>query len=157
MNGLSMGLILLNLLIIVFVLDRLLHRPVSKYLEARRERIRKELDEANESREQANQLKKSFEEKMQDADAICNEKLATANEQARVQSQNMLSQTQSQADELLAQARKKSQQEYDKAVVDLQRDVTQIAIALAQQILEREVKEEDNQHIIDSFFEEVVR
>ncbi|NLK98129.1 MAG: ATP synthase F0 subunit B, partial [Epulopiscium sp.] len=73
----SLGVQLINTLILFFVLTKLLFKPVSNFMQKRAERIQSQLEQAKAEEENALKLKAEYESKLQDikkeADAILKE------------------------------------------------------------------------------------
>ncbi|MHC5038109.1 MAG: ATP synthase F0 subunit B [Planctomycetota bacterium] len=75
---------LINVAILVVLLRRFLYQPVRKMLATRRARIQKELEEASASREDAESLRKSYEERLKQAEAEAETIEAAAKDKARL-------------------------------------------------------------------------
>ena len=66
-------------------------------------------------------------------------------------------QAEADAKKTIARARQQAQHTHEDAVRQLKRDAADIAVEISARVLEREVSEQDNAHIIDTYFSELER
>lgn len=147
---------LVNLIIIVVILDIILHKPITKYLEKRNNKIKTDLEQAEESRLKAEALQVELDEKLNQLNATMQAQITAANDQAVLESKQIIDRARSEAEEIIMQARAQLKTERAEAISQMQQELTHVALELAEKILEREVNDQDNQHIIDGFFQEVI-
>lgn len=145
----------LNLILIVVILDAILHKPITKFLEERKARIKHDMEETAQARKEAEAIRADLQERLQKADQESQKAAAAIREKAILDSKQIMDNAHSEAETIVSQAREQMEQERKRAVARMQDDLAQAALALAEKILEREVKQEDNQAIIDSFFQKV--
>lgn len=141
---------------VLFVILRLLvYKPVKKFMDRRRERIAKELDDAKQKHDEAEreqqELTQTLAQKEKDALAVIREKQATAMGQADTIIQN----AKEEAESILKTAREQAALEHQHALMDLKNDVAMLAVDIARQLLKRDITSEDNDRIVDEFFNEV--
>lgn len=147
---------LFNFVLIIVVLDIILYKPVSKYLQKRSERIKGDLEQAEEAKKQAGLLQIELEEKLKNSDQIVLEAVDKARNDATLEAKAIVDSAREEAQNILSQAQTQAEQERNIAIKRMRDELAQVAIALAEKILEREVNEKDNQAVIDEFFKEVV-
>lgn len=153
-NPLNIAIHLVNIVVLYALLRMLLYKPVSKFMAGRTARIEKQLADAAQALEDANQKKDSYDALLHNADAEAKKKLLESNRQANEQAAGILETAKEHAQETLQEARSKAAEERRTAIQSLEGQITDMAITLAGQILQREVTEADNHKVIESFFEQ---
>lgn len=139
----------INFVILLFVLHRLLYKPLLAKMEERSSAIKKSLDEAQAARaeaarqqeENAARLKSAYAE----AASIREQALKEAGEEqrrlveaARVESQRMLETAKSQMDADIRRARE-----------ELRREVSDLAVSVAEKLIRKSLRDEDHRRIVD--------
>ena len=139
----------INFAILLFVLHRLLYKPLLATMEARTSAIKKSLDEAQAARaeaqrqgeENAARLKAAYAE----AAAIHEQARREAAEEqrrlvdaARAESQRMMDAAKAQLDADIRRARE-----------ELRREVSEIAIGVAEKLVRKSLRDEDHRRIVD--------
>ena len=86
-----------NVVILVFILNKLLYKPVSKYLKARQDKINTALDSAAQKQQEADELHKQYDALVSQSRAESADALRKANEQASHQADQIISEAREQA------------------------------------------------------------
>lgn len=153
-NPLDIAIHIINIVVLYLLLRILLYKPVSKFMSARTARIEKQLADAAQTLADAGHTKESYDALLCNADAEAQKKLLESNRQANEQAAGILESANTRAGQILQEAREKAKEERHAAVSALEGQITDMAITLAGQILQREVNEEDNHKVIETFFEQ---
>ncbi len=144
-----------NIVVLFVILWLLVYKPVKKFMDKRSESINKELLDARQKHDEAEneqrELAQTLAQKEKDALDVIREKQAAALKQADTIIQN----AKAEADSILKTAREQAQLEHQHALIDLKDDVAALAVDIARQLLKREIQQEDNDKIVDEFFKEV--
>ncbi len=154
-NLLDIVINIINIVVLYILLRVLLYKPVSKFMRQRTERVENELRQAEALRAEAADEKADYAVRLAHADEEAQKRLLAGNRQANEQAAAILAAAKEHADELLSEAREKAQEERRAAVAALKGQITDMSLGLASQILQREVTEQDNHKVIDTFFEQV--
>ncbi|MEA4871091.1 MAG: F0F1 ATP synthase subunit B [Christensenella sp.] len=145
----------LNLLILFLLLRHFLYQPVSKFMAEREAKFAREREQIDVSRNEANVLKAQYETSMKnarlDAEAIAEERRKAAEREA----EDLRKKAKQDAQGILSDAMHQAMTEREGMLGDLKSQTAELAVDIAGKILEREVKQEDHQRIIDSFFDKV--
>ena len=145
----------LNLLILFLLLRIFLYKPVSKFMAEREAKFAREREQIDASRNEANVLKSQYESSMKnarlDAEAIAEERRKAAEREA----EDLRKKAKQDAQGILSDAMHQAMTEREGMLGDLKSQTAELAVDIAGKILEREVKQEDHQRIIDSFFDKV--
>lgn len=151
----SMILTLLALLVLYFGLRKLLYKPVSESLNARKEKIQNDLDGAKTAREEAFVLKSGYENKILDAKKESQEIIEHGRKRGEEVKEDIILEAKNEADNILEKARKEIEIERDKALLDVKMQAGEMAVLLASKIIEKNVDMASQQDLIDNFVNEV--
>ncbi len=146
----------LNILVLYVLLRFLLYKPVRAFMDGRTAAIQASLDSAKKTGDEADQLKANFDERIRQADEEAQRRLLEGTQKASEAAASIVTLAQQQATEIVDKAREKAENERKQMVQSLEPQITEMAIGLASEVLKREVKSDDNQKLIDSFFNKAV-
>ncbi|HWJ24774.1 MAG TPA: F0F1 ATP synthase subunit B [Gemmatimonadaceae bacterium] len=148
------GLMVWTLLIfglLYFVLRRYAFPPIMAAVEAREKALEAAIEGAKRDREEAARLlaeqRQQIEAARADAQRFIVEGRA-AGEKIRA---DMLEQTRQQQQELLERARRDIGAEKERAIADLRREAVDLAIAGAGKVIEKNLDEQSNRRLVESF------
>ena len=144
-----------NLFIQVYLIKRVLFKPINEILEKRRSMADAEMREAQAAKTEAQAIKSEYEANMLEAKNKANEILVTAQKTAAIQSEEMLKEASAQAAAMKAKAESDIAQEKRKAVNEIKNEIGDIAMEIAGKVIEREISEEDHTKLIDEFIANV--
>ena len=146
---------LINLLILMVAFKKFLFKPVMAILEKRRAEIEGHYEEAEKAETAAKTMKADYEEKMSGAREEADRVIRTATESANAMSQSIVSDAREQAGQIKRRAESEIEMERRKAFDEVKGELSGIALDIAQQVIEREVKEKDHEAFINEFIENV--
>ena len=137
-----------NFLILLFILQRLLYKPFLAKMEERTSTIQKALDEAKAARAEAARQQEENEARLRatyaEAAAVREQALKEAAEESRkhiaaaqAQSRKMVEDTKAQLDTEVRRARE-----------ELRREVGDLAVALAEKLVHKSLRDEDHRRIV---------
>jgi F-type H+-transporting ATPase subunit b len=138
-----------NFAILLFVLHRLLYRPLLAAMEERSSAIKKSLDEAQAARaeaarqqeENAVRLKAAYAE----AAAIRDQALKEAGEEQR----RLVEAARGEAQRMVESAKAQLDADVRKAREDLRREVGDLAVGIAEKLIHKSLRDEDHRRIVD--------
>ena len=146
---------ILNVVVLFLMLRTFLYKPVRKFMQDREARFAREREQIDESRTEADALKSQYELSMKNAKLEA-EKLAEAKlRSAEHEADDLRRKAKQDAQSLLTDAMAQAVTERDGLLTELKSQTAELAVDIAEKILEREVKPEDHQRVIDSFFDKV--
>ena len=140
-----------NLLILCALIKKFLFKPVMSVLEARQKEIDDIYGAADKDRSDAEALKAEYTRKMSGARAEADGIVRTAMDSARRKSDAIVSEANSQAARMKQKAQSEIEQEKRKAFVELQGELSGMAVDIAEQMVSREIKAEDYDKLVDEF------
>jgi F-type H+-transporting ATPase subunit b len=140
-----------NILILYIFLKKLLFVPVKNMIDTRQKEIDDMYTDAENSRSSANALKIEYEEKIERANEESEEILKKAVRRAQLKEEEILAEANQKAQRTLERAEEQVELEKKRAINEIKDEVSDMAISIAAAVIERDVKEEEHQELIDDF------
>jgi F-type H+-transporting ATPase subunit b len=154
-NFLNIALHIVNVIILYFILRWLLFKPVSKFMK-NRENMYVDRAKAVEKREtEAKIQKEKYSVLLGNAQEEAVILLNKSTETAQKQSDEIIGRAQERSRDIIDRSMRQIEMEKQLAKQDLKDDVAEMAVQIAQKILQREISREDNQKVINDFFDKV--
>jgi F-type H+-transporting ATPase subunit b len=145
----------ITFVIVLFVLRRFAFGRIQGIIDARRERIRQALDEADKAREEARELRESVRREREGAKGERERIL----DDARRQAQRQLELAREQAERDLQERLEKNRQELEAENVKLReairRDVVELTLLAAEKVTGKVLDAQDQKRLIDETIEEL--
>jgi F-type H+-transporting ATPase subunit b len=154
-NILEIAVHVLNVIVLFVVLRLLLYKPVMKFIKKREHAFADKVDELDMREKELVQKKKEYEIMMDEASNEAAAIITNSNEMARDHAREVLDNSKEHARDLIIRAKKEIEAEKVQARMDMKTEIADMAIQIAEKVLEREVSLDDNRKIIDEFFERV--
>ena len=142
---------LANLLIMFFILKKFLFAPVKRIFAERNSQIEERYEKARLSQESAARDAALYEEKLACADGEVDAILRDARERAGKLEEEIVSDANAKAAAIKRRAEADIAQEKKKAINEIKDEISSISIDLAEQMIGREIKEDDHKTLIDEF------
>jgi F-type H+-transporting ATPase subunit b len=152
-NELFYSLIAFVVLIVLF--KKFGFKPIQQGLEARTKRIRDDLEKAESAKTQAEGILADYKKQLDDAKAESGKIIDEARQQAEKVKADVLAKTNDEVAELKAKASADIEAARSSALASLQSSVADIAIELAEKVVEKNLDRETNKRLIDSFIVKV--
>ena len=154
-NFIDILLHVINVVILYIFLRWLLYKPVSKFLKAREDRVTERLANIESKEEIAEKCKTEYETMLRQAQTEAAEIVKRSTELANNHSKEILEKAEILVKENMQKAYDDIEIEKMRARDKMKQEITDMAVQIAQKVLEREVSVSDNQKIIDDFFTKV--
>jgi len=151
----SLLLNILNIVVLYLILRALVYKPVKKFLNARKERIQSEADQAAAIQTEAEKLHQQYLDQLSHAAEDADKKSREILQKAEDASRTLQTQAEEEGQSVVKHAREQAQREHDDAMVQLRREAAGVAVEIASRVLEREVSEADNSAIVMKYFDEL--
>ncbi|MDD5863308.1 MAG: F0F1 ATP synthase subunit B [Firmicutes bacterium] len=138
------------LIVKIFFLDK-----IKAVLDKRREAADKQIADAEAAKSEAAAIKQTYEENMRQAKAKADDLILSAQKTASQRGEEIISQAQQQAAQLKSKASADIALEKKKAINDAKNEISDLAMAIAGKVVERELSTDDQSGMIDRFIEEL--
>ena len=142
-------------IVLIIVVTKFAYKPVRKYLDKRSELLTSERKEAEELNLKAKENLYESEKKLADIRKDASKIIEDAKEKGKVEKEKLLKEATLEANKVKENAYKAIEEEKAKAAKDIKENIVDVAFSMSSKILEREVNEEDNKKIVDSFVEKL--
>lgn len=144
-----------NLFVQMFIVKKFFLDKILAVLDKRREAADQQITDAQAAREEALSIKKTYEQNMLQATALANEILANAQKTAAERSEKIIGEANQQAAQIKSKASADIAMEKKKAINDAKNEISDLAMAIAGKVVERELNAEDQSKLIDRFISEL--
>ena len=144
-----------NLFIQMLIIKKFFLDKIVAVLDQRRSAADKEITDAEKAKQEAMEIKKTYEDNMLQANAKANEILTTAQKTAAERSDKIIGEAQQAAAQIKSKASADIAQEKKKAINDAKNELSGLALAIAGKVVEKELAEEDQAGLIDRFIDEL--
>ena len=143
----------INLVILYFLMRYFLFKPVNKIMQERQKMIELQRADAQKSRDDADALKKQYEDSVASIDAMERQKMAEATKKATQEYEKIVEQANAKADEIVADAALEAKAEKEKAIKEAGDKIAGIIVDAASKIASSQSDDTFNQELLDEFIE----
>ena len=147
--------VLLNTLAVFFVAKKKLFEPVMKLIRDRQQEIDDMYTKAGEAKEQAKALRAEYEDKLSAATETSERLVKEAVARGQAREEEIIRQANAEASAILNKASADIAQEKKKAINEAKDEISDIAMAVASNVVGRELKGADQTDLVDSFIDEL--
>ena len=138
----------INFLLLLFILTKLLYRPLLAKMEERSQAIKKSLEEAQAARAEAQQQREEHAAKIQAAHAEAQAIRAAALKEAADEQRRLVDAARAEASRLVEGARAEMEQDIRRARQELRQEVGDLAVAVAERLIKKSLRDEDHRRIV---------
>lgn len=156
--GVDLGLLvsqMVNFAILLLVLYLVLFKLIRGKLEERAERVRKGLADADAAKQLLADAQAQSQETLETARREAHEIIERATRAAEQQRQEILSQARQDAHDLVLRAQQQAEREIQEGRIALQQHIVDLAIASASRLLEENLDQEKQHHLVQDFISRV--
>ena len=144
-----------NLLILYLVLKKLFFKPLKNMIDSRQKEVDEMYSNAENAENEAGELRREYEEKLSGAKAESEEILKNAQRRAILREEEIIKEAEAEAGRIMERAEAEIELERRRAVNDVKDEVSEIAISIAEAVIERDINENEHKELIDSFIEKM--
>ncbi len=146
---------LCNLLILVWVFKHFLFDRVHKILEERQNDVSETYKKADEALENAKNLETEYTGLMENAKEESAEMIKAASKKAQAHSEDIIAQAKLEAAAVKTRAEEDIEREKKRAQNELRGEISELAVLVAEKVVEKEINEADHDRFINDFIENV--
>ncbi len=144
-----------NFLILMFVLVRLLYRPIQGILEERRQKIAHDLNEAEKIKKVAEQLRLESQQKLEESHIEAYEIVERARNEAERLRDELITQARQEADQLRQRTQKEIERSKQIARSELKEEAIELALMSVKKVFEKNKTAQLNDSLIRGVLEEI--
>jgi F-type H+-transporting ATPase subunit b len=147
--------VLLNTLAVFFVAKKFLFKPVKKMIDDRQKEIDDMFAAAEEAKAGAEAMEQEYKEKLSQATETGERIVREAVARGQSREEEIIRQANEEAAAILDKAAADIELEKKKAINDAKDEISELAMAIAEKVVEREFGESDQSALISSFIDEL--
>ena len=141
--------------VLLVVLRAVAWKPLLAMLAEREQRIQESLDQAERAKTDAQAAVEENRQAMAKARADAQETVARGREAAERLAQDVRQRAEVQAEQMIEQASRTIQQEKDRAISELRRQVADLAIQAAGKVLDENLDDARNRKLVDEYIDRI--
>ena len=145
---------LINIIVLFILLRLILWKYVIRFLSARADRVREELEDVETRRQNVETLRLEYEEKIDSLEAQGRDMARESQIKASEDAEEILAEAREKARVMMLEARERIEEEKERAIENAHHDIAQLATDMAARILKREVSMDDSRNAVEQFFGE---
>ena len=145
--------VLISIILLLFLVKYFAWDKIEAMLEARRQKISKDLDEAEKKRKSAEEIQANAKEIIYNAEVKGQEILNTTREAASKMQDEMIKEGRDVVSRMKLDGQREVDSMKQRALAQMQDQIVDLSVQLASQILNKELTEQTHQHVIESFIE----
>lgn len=145
---------LINFLILIGALTKFLYKPFLNVMETRKQSIQDALDNAEAINRRADEKLQNYSRRIAKVEEEGREIIREAKQRADAQAADIIREANEKADQIVAAAERQVELERRKALEDMKQHVAALAILAAEKIVERDIQQTGQEHIVDEIIEQ---
>ncbi len=145
----------INLLLLYFILKKVLYKPVVSIMEQRKNEVEGIYSSARSEKEEAEGLITEYTAKLNNAKDEASEIIKNATVYAKKNEEAIIEEARSEAKKIMEKASAEIEQERKKTYENIKTDISELSVAIAQKIIQKEISKEEHEALILDFIENV--
>lgn len=146
---------LILFILLMLLVGKFAWGPVSNMMEKRREQVTYDLDHAQKSREEAEELAIKRETALKNSKAEAQEILQTAKSNGDAQKQKIIDEASNEAVQIKEKAQEAAKQQKADALQEAKGEVANLSVLIAEKLIDKKLSVADQENLIDSFIKEL--
>jgi len=144
----------ISFLVLLFLITKFAYPAVKKGIDARADKIRSSLDEAERTRDEANTILEDYRRQLADAKNESARIIEEARQSADKLRQDLKKQAEAEVAEIKSRAQEDIAAQVERAMGDLRSRVAEMTIELTEKVVQRNLDRETNLALIERFIDE---
>ncbi len=146
---------IVGFIIAVWILGKFAWKPLMKMLEQRRTKIKSDLNAAEQTKVDADNMLSEYQAKLKDIDAEARAKIQDAVSEGNKVATEIREQARAEAKDIIAKAREELARDVAKAKIELRDDMVNMAIFATEKIINEKLDDEKHRSLINNFLDQV--
>ncbi|MBM4326615.1 MAG: ATP synthase F0 subunit B [Deltaproteobacteria bacterium] len=146
---------IIDTLVLVALLYYIMRKPLKKFFVDRTDQIEKDLAEAKEQREQAQQTLKEYEAKLAGMEQELEKMRADLSKASELESEKVVANAQRMASSMVEAAKIAAEQEVRKGKAALQAEAVDLAVQMAETLIRQKITAEDQKRMVEEYLAKV--
>jgi len=146
---------LVNFFVLLFLLRKFLYSPIKEMLDKRAAQINGDLDDAEARREEAEELKAEYEQKLKNARSEAQEIVDNAETRANKKAKDIINKAEERAENLKAKKLEEIEQAKKEAAAELRDSIADYTVLAANKLIQEQLDEDKHQQMIMDFIDQL--
>lgn len=146
---------LINILVLYFVMRRYFFEPVRSFMERRKEKIRRDLREAELKKHEAEKFKNRYKKQLASAWEEAEDILVRAKKQGEKEKSEIINEAKREATSIIKRARVEIQREKTRAEKEITKKAVELSLDAAAKLIEKDLDREDHRRFIQQYLERI--
>lgn len=146
---------IIGFLLLLALLKVFAYRPIMDVLDQREEEIRTRYSDADKARDHAEELRKSYEQRMAQADVEVRDKIQDGIREGQAARAQIVAQAHSERERIVQQGQREVAEEREKMVYAVRESVVNMAVEAAGKIISRSMDADTHRALVDEFLAEI--
>lgn len=147
---------IMNFAVLAGVLIFLLKKPVAQALTGRQQGIKEQLSDLEKQKQEAEQQLGEYKQRLSRLETEVEKIIADYIQDGEAAKAKIIEQAKASAEKLQEQAKKNIDQEFEKAKKELRAEMAGEAVAMAEELVKKNINDEDQKRIINEYLTKVV-
>ena len=145
----------MTFIVLLFLLGKFAWKPLLQALESRQESIRKSLDDAEQARQELEQVQSESARIVAKARADADTIIANSRADAAKLQEELKQKARAEADGILQNAEKQIQRQTEQSLGQIRGEAVEISLMIASKLIQRNLSEEDNTRLIEDTLKQI--
>lgn len=146
---------IINIIVLFVIVKAIVYKPVKKFLDERKSKIKEETEKAQKMLDLADETLSRKEELIKEGTVKGEELAEKTLSEAKENAKNIIDDAKRSADNIIKKANSEIEVSKQEMINSSKDEIAELAVNIAERILQRETNEQDNKKIVDEFFSEV--
>ena len=142
-------------LVLLFLLSKFAWRPLLQALENRQQMIQKSLSDAEQAKQELEQVQQESNRIVAKARADADAIVAATRADAATLQEELREQARAEADGIIKNAERQIQQQTDRSLAQIREEAVDLSLMIASKLIQRNLSKEDNDALIDRALQQV--
>jgi F-type H+-transporting ATPase subunit b len=144
-----------SFVVLVVLLNRFLFKPITKYVDNRRDEIQNVYTKIDTDKKEIVRLSEEYQNKLNQIEKEAYQKIQAAIKEGLAAKTQIISESHLQADNVLRRAKEELEIEKKKAMKEMRQEIISLSIAAAEKVIKQKLDEPANSRIVADFLEEI--
>ncbi|MCT2882182.1 F0F1 ATP synthase subunit B [Lentilactobacillus buchneri] len=145
--------VMITFLVLMWLVKIVAWKPITKMMQDRSDKIVNDIDSAKESRTKAAELAQKRQAELDKTRDDANTIINTAKQNGQRQQEQIVEDARNEASNLKSSAEKDIEQERQEALANSRKVVASLSVEIASKIISKELNEDDQKGLVDSYIE----
>ena len=146
---------LINFFVLMFLLRKYLYDPIKDILDQRAAQINGDLDEAEEKKEEAEELKAEYKQKLKNAHSEAQEIIDNAESRANKKAKDIINEAEKRAEKEKAKKLEEIEQAKKEAAAELRDSIADYTVLAANKLIQEQLDEDKHHQMIMEFIDQL--